>query len=70
MINRNRKRMAGLILAFVMLLTAGAVPALAEGAREGQAFRVWDTDIRLSITRESQLMQEAGMDLAAWDEAV
>ena len=70
MINRNRKRMAGLILAIVMLLTAGAVPALAEDAGESQAFRVWDTDIRLSITRESQLMQEAGMDLAAWDEAV
>ena len=42
----------------------------ADDAGEAPSFREWDTDIRLSITTETQLMEEAGMDLAAWDEAV
>ena len=67
---KNRKRLAGLFLALVMLLTAGAVPAWADDAGEAPSFREWETDIRLSITPETGLMQEAGMDLAAWDEAV
>ena len=68
-IMKNGKRLAGLLLAMIMLLTAGAVPAWAENAGE-VSFREWETDIRLSITPEAQLREEAGMDLAAWDKAV
>ena len=67
---KNRKRLVGLFLTLVMLLTAGGVSAWADDAGEAPSFREWETDIRLSITTETQLMEEAGMDLAAWDEAV
>ena len=31
---------------------------------------VWDTDIRLSIRRENEIRNEAGMHLREWDDAV
>lgn len=59
-----------MLLAILMITSAPAIAA-AEGVGEsGETGPEWQTDIRLSITRERQLMQEAGMDLAAWDAAV
>ena len=58
-----------------LLIAAAPIAAAAEAAAEavaegGESGRVWNADIRLSITRERQLRQEAGMDLDAWDAAM
>jgi len=58
------KRIVALFLAIMMMLTAAAT---AETASDGKE---WDTDIRLGITREKQIIQEAGMNLKQWDETV
>ena len=52
------------LLAFLMLL-----PPLAS-AEGGELFCEWESGIRLSITGESALRREAGMELAVWDDAV
>ena len=57
------KKTIALLLAMLMLLTA-AMAENTPGAHE------WETDIRLGIIREKQIMQEAGMNLKQWDEAV
>lgn len=62
-----------LLFAMTWWVSAEAVSEAPEAAKEGMetgSGHEWETDIRLSITREDRLMQEAGMDLAAWDEAV
>jgi hypothetical protein len=65
----NRRRLF-LIFAFLTVLIMTAVTAVAEQGGEDGSSREWKTDIRLSITRENQLMQDAGMNLDAWDAAV
>ena len=57
------KKAIALLMAMLMLISA----AMAETAPAGGE---WQTDIRLGITREKQIMQEAGMNLKQWDEAV
>ncbi len=52
------------VLAFSMLAAIPAAAANAAAARE------WNTDVRLSIAREGQLVRESGMDLAAWDKTL
>ncbi len=54
--------------------STGAAEAAAEKqeteAEAAAKARSWETDIRISIRDERQLMQESGMTLDAWDEAV
>ena len=54
-----------MLLVFCLLLSACSV-----FAEEASAASEWQTDIRLGITRERQIRQEAGMNLKQWDEAV
>ena len=58
------KRIVALFLAIMMMLTAAATAETASGGKE------WETDIRLSITEEKKIRQEAGMNQKQWDEAV
>ena len=55
------KRILSAACALIMML--GATLSVSAGGE-------WETDIRLSITREKQIMREAGMNLKQWDEAV
>jgi len=58
------------VICAVMLLMGQALSASAEGAAEPETAREWQTDIRLGITCEEELMQDAGMDLKQWDETI
>jgi len=57
------KRWIALILSMALIFTT--LPVFTEKAPAER-----QTDIRLSFSRERQIRQEAGMDLAQWDEAV
>ena len=58
------KKMLSLTLSLLLLL--GAVFPAAANA-ESLADGYWQSDIRMSIAREGQLMKEAGKDLNTWD---
>ena len=56
---------------------AGEAQSEAQEAQAGEengdknaARKVWETDIRMALTRESALRQEAGMSVWEWDDAV
>ena len=42
----------------------------AEAAEELTEGRIWETDIEMGIARENELIHDAGMQTAQWDEAV
>lgn len=66
--NRKLGRLV-LVCLLTLLIATAPMTAVAIGEDSGAAGER-EPDIRLSITREYQLMQEAGMDLEAWDAAV
>ena len=80
--NKMKKRGLAYILSAAMMLSfaapaaAGAQETTQEVQTEVQTEvqddvdKVWETDIRMSLTRESALRQEAGMSVQEWDNAV
>ena len=65
------KKMMSMVLSLLVLLGT-AFPAMADAASATGVIKtedrhVWDTDIRLSIRREDQLMRESGRELDEWD---
>lgn len=70
MTNKFRKYFSA-FLALIMMFSVLADAAGAAGdARDDAPGRVWNTDIRISIMSENELMKAAKMDLASWYEAV
>lgn len=65
-----KKKWGSIVLVILAILLMAAIPAAAESSDEDGLDREWNPDIRLSITRENQLMQDMGMNLEKWDEAV
>ena len=61
------KKVMTMALSLMLLLGAAFPTANAETAFASEPDRERMTDVRLSIQREKQLMQEAGLNLDEWD---